>query len=70
MASVITTDRHRSVRNRYIESFGGVFVLSLCVLGFSVGVRAFVIPGRAESDLFLILLTDEQEKVHLSASSI
>ena len=60
MAIVITTDRPKSVRNRcVIEIFGGVFVLSLCFLDFFVGVRAFVIE-----------LTDEQEKVHLSALSI
>ena len=40
------TDRPKSVRNRcLIEDFGGVFVLSLCFLDFSVGVGlgAFVI---------------------------
>ena len=44
MAIVTLTDRPKSVRNRcVIEVFGGVFVLSRCLLDFSVGVRAFVI---------------------------
>ena len=44
MAIVTQTDRPNSVRNRcVIEVFGGVFVLSCCFLGFSVGVGAFVI---------------------------
>ena len=36
--------RHR----RVIEVFGGDFVLSLCFLEFSVGVRAFVIIGLSQ----------------------
>ena len=44
MAIVTPTDRPTSVRNRcVIEVFGGVFVLSRCLLDFSVGVGAFVI---------------------------
>ena len=40
---VTPSDRPKSVRNRYvIENFGGVIVLSLCFLKFSVGVEAFV----------------------------
>ena len=38
------TDRPKSFRNCCeVKDFGGVFVLSLCVLKFSVGLRAFVI---------------------------
>ena len=44
VALVTHTDRPKSVRNRcVIEIFGGVCVLSRCFLGFSVGVRSFVI---------------------------
>ena len=44
VAVVIPTDRPKSVHNRcVIESFGGVFVLSLWFWGFSVGVIAFVL---------------------------
>ena len=43
MAVATPTDRPESACNRCeIECFGGVFVLSLCFLEFSVGVRAFV----------------------------
>ena len=44
LAIVTPTDRHKSVGTRcVIEVFGGVFVLSLCVLNFYAGGRAFVI---------------------------
>ena len=44
MAVVTPTDRPKSVRNRCVsEVFGGVFVLSCCILDFSVGVGAFII---------------------------
>ena len=44
MAVVSPTGRSTSVRNRcVIEHFGGVFVLLLCFLEFSMGVRIFVI---------------------------
>ena len=44
MAIVTPTDGPKSVRNRcVIEVFGGVFVLSRCLLDFSVDVEAFVI---------------------------
>ena len=44
VAVVAPTDHPKSVRNGcVIEVFGGVFVLSLCFLEFSVFVRAFVI---------------------------
>ena len=44
VAIVTPTDRPKSVRNRcVIEVFGGVFVLSCCFLGFSVGEGDFVI---------------------------
>ena len=43
MAIVTLTDRPKSVCNRcVIEVFGGVFMLSRCVLNLSVGVGAFV----------------------------
>ena len=67
MAFVTPTDRTKSVRNRYvIEVFGGVFVLSLCFVELSVGLRVFVIelsqilsflflshldPGKGEVDI-------------------
>ena len=65
-AIVITTDRPKSVRNRcVIEVFGGgFFVLWVTLLfGFFCGCRGFC--PKTESDLFLFLLTDEQEKVHI-----
>ena len=44
MAIVFPADRPKLVRNRCVmEMFGGVFVLSRCVLDFSVDVMAFVI---------------------------
>ena len=44
MGVVTLTDRPKSIRNRcVIELFGGVFVLSLSVFDFSVGIGAFVI---------------------------
>ena len=47
------TDRPTSVHNRCVtEVFGGVFVLSLCLLKISVGVRAFVI-GFSQISSFL-----------------
>ena len=56
MTIVTQTDHPKSVHNRcVIEVFGGVFVLSCCFLDFSVGVGAFVICHRTESDLFLFL---------------
>ena len=40
VAVVTSNDRPKSVHNRcVIEIFGGVFVLSLCFPGFSVGAR-------------------------------
>ena len=53
MAIVIATGRPKLVRNLcVIEVFGGVFVLSLCFLGFSVGVGAFVIGLSLISSFF------------------
>ena len=53
MAIVTRTDRPKSVRNRcVIGDFGGVFVLSLCILDFSEGVVAFVI-GLSQISSFL-----------------
>ena len=53
VAVVTPTDRPKSVRNRcVIEVFGGVFVLSRCVLDFSVGVGAFAI-GLSQTSSFL-----------------
>ena len=53
MAVVAPTDLPKSVRIRFeIEVLGGVFVLSLCVFGFSVGIRAFVTELGQFSSLF------------------
>ena len=53
MAIVTRSDRPKSARNRcVIEVFGGVFVLSLCFLDFSVGVGAFVIGPSKISSFF------------------
>ena len=51
--AITPTDRPKSVRNRcVIEVFGGVFVLSRCFLGFSVGEGAFVIGLSQISSFF------------------
>ena len=53
VAIVTPTDRPKSARNRcVIEVFGGVFVLSLCLLDFSVGEGAFVIGLSQISSFF------------------
>ena len=53
MAVVTPTDRPKSVRNRcLIELFVALFVLSLCPLGISVGVGAFVIGLSQISSFF------------------
>ena len=58
------TDRPMSACNRYvIDEFGGVFVLSLCILEFSVGVRASVIGLSQTSSLFSHSVTSKIEKV-------
>ena len=50
VAVVTPTDRPESVRNRcVIYIFGGVFVLSCCLLNLYVGVGAY---DMTESDLF------------------
>ena len=55
VAIVTPIDRPESVRNCcVIEVFDGVFMLSRCVLDFSVGVGAFVIG----LSLFLFLLAE------------
>ena len=52
VAVVTPTHCPKSVRNRYvIEFFGGVFVLSRCLINFSVGVGAFV-TGLSEISSF------------------
>ena len=52
-AAIVTpTDRPKSVRNCcVIEVFGGVYVLSSCFFGFSVGVGAIVI-GLSQISFF------------------
>ena len=56
VAFVTPTDRPMSVRNRcVIEVFGGVFVLSRCLLDFSVGVGAFVI-GLSQISFFFSVI--------------
>ena len=53
MAIVTPSDHPKSVRNRcVIDDFGGVFVLSRCILDFSVGVGAFVIGLSQISSFF------------------
>ena len=53
MATVTPTDRPKSVRNHcVIEAFGDVFVLSHCLLDFSVGVGAFFIGLSQISSFF------------------
>ena len=53
VAIVTPTDRPKSTRNRFvIEVFGGVCVLSRCILGFSVGVGDFVIGLSQISSFF------------------
>ena len=50
------TDRPKSVRNRcVIEVFGGIFVLYLLFLEFSVGVTAFV---KGLSQIFSLPITN------------
>ena len=52
---VTPTDRPKSVHNRcVIEVFGCVFVLSLCFLDLSLGVRAFVM-GLSQIPSFSLL---------------
>ena len=53
MAVVTPIDRPKSVRNRYvIKVFDGVFVLSRCLLDFSVSVEAFDIGLNQISSFF------------------
>ena len=57
---VTRTDRPKSVRNRcVIEVFGGVIVVSLWSLDFSVGVGAFVIELSQSSSLFSLVFDIE-----------
>ena len=56
VTAVTPTDRPKSVRNRcVIEVFGGVFFVVTMLLGFSVGVWAFVI-GLSQISSFLSYL--------------
>ena len=53
LSVVTSTDRPNSVRNRcVIELFVALFVLSLCLFDFSVGVGAFVIGLSQISSFF------------------
>ena len=53
VAIVTPTSRPKSVRSScVIEFFVGVFVLSLCILDFPVGVEAFVIGLSQISSFF------------------
>ena len=55
-AIVTSSDRAKSVHNRCVIEVLVVFVLSRCVLGFSVGVGAFVIgPSQICSFLSYII---------------
>ena len=57
MNIVTRIDRPKSIHNRcVIEVFGGVFMLSLCFLDFSVGVGAFVIGLSQISSFFLLVM--------------
>ena len=52
MGVVIPTDRPKSDRNRYvIDVFGGIFVLSIGVVEFSVDIRDSVI-GLSQISFF------------------
>ena len=52
MAVVTHTDRHKSVRNRYvIELFMALFMLSLCPFAISVCVGVFVM-GQSQISSF------------------
>ena len=56
VAVVTPTDRPKSVRNRcLIEHFCGVVCVVTLPFDISVGVGAFVIQCKTESDLFLFL---------------
>ena len=58
MTTVTPNDRAKSIRNCcVIGCFDGDFVLLVYRIKFSVGIRAFVLPGRTESDLFFFLFT-------------
>ena len=53
MSIFTPTDRPKSVHNHCaVKVFGGVFVLSSCVLDFSVGVGALVIRLSQTSFFF------------------
>ena len=69
MAIVNPADRPKSVRNRVIEVFGGVFVLSQshCFLDFSVGVGAFVVRLSQISSFFSL---NHSLTVHHPSSSV
>ena len=61
VAVVTRADHPKSVRNGcVIEVFGGVFVLSRCVLDLSVGVGAFVIRLSQISSFFSCHLIQKQ----------
>ena len=49
------TDRLTSVRNRYVEQFGGVYVLSLCFLLFRLCRGFSNSTGATENTLALLI---------------
>ena len=62
MTVVTPTDRPKSVRDRcVIKVFGDFFVLSRCILGFSVGVGAFDIGLSQISSFFSFNKTSKQK---------
>ena len=68
VADFTPTDNPKSVRNRcVIEIFGGVCVLSLCFLEFSVGVRTFAIRLSQISSFLLFLICQSVTFYYLSA---
>ena len=64
MVVVTPTDRPKSVNKCcVIEVFGGVFVLSRCLLDFSVGVGAFVIGMSRISSFFSLIQIRDATKL-------
>ena len=59
MNVVTPTDRTKSVRNRWvIEVFGGIFVLLLCFMNFSVGLEGFFFVELSQISACFSFLAD------------
>ena len=66
MTAVTPTDRPKSVRNScVIKDFCGVFVLSRCFLGCSVGVGFFVAGLGQISSFFSVYILISLSFTHL-----